>query len=54
MPDWTRSMKQTFEYYVVDPLSWEDKSEFVGVKSCRIERDCPSDTKGSASFSSSE
>lgn len=54
MPDWTRSMKQTFEYYVVDPLSWEDKSEFVGVKSCTIERDCTSDTKGSASFTISE
>ena len=24
MPDWTASMQQTFEYYIVDPKSWRD------------------------------
>ena len=26
MPDWTKSMQQTFEYYVVDPNTWKDKT----------------------------
>ena len=24
MPDWTKTMQQTFEYYVVDPGTWKD------------------------------
>lgn len=29
MPDWTKSMEQTFEYYVVDPGTWCDKSQIT-------------------------
>ena len=25
MVDWTASMQQTFEYYLVDPHTWTDK-----------------------------
>ena len=24
MPDWTKTMQQTFEYYVVDPGTWKE------------------------------
>ena len=50
MPDWTRSMQQTFEYYVVDPITWKDMKKIENVKSCSIDRDSDSDTLGTASF----
>lgn len=50
MPDWTSSMQQTFEYYVVDPSTWRDKTRLDTVRSCSIERDLEADTLGSASF----
>lgn len=50
MPDWTKSMQQTFEYYVVDPVSWRDRSKIDGVKSCRIGRDSSVETLGSATI----
>ena len=24
MPDWTKPMQQTYEYYIVDPATWRD------------------------------
>ena len=54
MPDWTSSMQQTFEYYVVDPESWKDIKLLDTVKSCSITRDAESETLGSASFDISE
>ena len=27
MPDWKKSMQQTFEYYIVDPGTWKDKDQ---------------------------
>lgn len=50
MPDWTKSMKQSFEYYEVDPVTWTDKSLLGYVRSCSITRDIASDTLGNASF----
>ena len=50
MPDWTKSMQQTYEYYTVDPGTWEDKNKISTVKSCSISYDDNSDTLGSASF----
>lgn len=50
MADWTSSMSQTFEYYVVDPATWTDKERIDNVKSCSITRDSDADTLGSASF----
>ena len=54
MPDWTASMQQTFEYYIVDPKSWRDIKRLENVKSCTISRDSDADTLGSATFELSE
>ena len=54
MPDWSSSMQQTFEYYVVDPESWKDIKLLDTVKSCSITRDAEAETLGSASFDISE
>ena len=54
MADWTSSMQQTFEYYIVDPETWKDKSEIDNVISCTIDRDMDAETLGSASFDIAE
>lgn len=48
MPNWTASMQQTFEYYIVDPGTWKDVELIDSVKSCRISRDLEAETLGSA------
>lgn len=48
--DWTATMQQTFEYYVVDPLTWMDKSAITDVISSSITWDSSTDTLGSASL----
>ena len=50
MPDWSASMQQTFEYYVVDPGTWKDIKRLDNVKSSTINRDWEADTLGSASI----
>ena len=50
MPDWSKSMQQTFEYYVVDPGTWRDKQRIDTIKSCSIQRDSGLDTLGSATI----
>lgn len=50
MPDWTKSMQQTYEYYEVDPATWTDRSRIKNVISSNIKRDNSNDTGGSASF----
>lgn len=50
MVDWTASMTQTFEYYIVDPNSWKDVRAIQNVKSCKITRDSESETLGSATI----
>ena len=54
MPDWTASMQQTFEYYIVDPGTWMDKEKLTNVISCTLNRDSDSDTLGSAVFNITE
>lgn len=54
MADWSASMQQTFEYYVVDPGTWRDVSMLTDVKSCSIQRDSESETLGSATFDVTE
>ena len=54
MPDWTKSMQQTFEYYIVDPGTWKDSKEIKNVKSCTINRDTSVSTLGSATIDVSE
>ena len=54
MPNWAASMQQTFEYYIVDPLTWKDVKLLDNVKSCTIKRDLDSETLGSATIGISE
>lgn len=54
MADWTRSMDQTYEYRIVDPGTWKDKSMLRNVKSCTINRDGEAETLGSASIDITE
>lgn len=50
MPDWTKSMRQTYEYYIVDPGTWEDAEQITDVESCSITRDLDNETLGSSSL----
>ena len=54
MPDWTKPMQQTYEYYTVDPGTWKDARRIDSVKSCSITRDSGVDTLGSASITMTE
>lgn len=54
MVDWTSSMQQYFEYYVVDPGTWQDAKKLDCVKSCTITRDAETETLGSATFDVTE
>ena len=50
MPDWSKSMQQTFEYYIVDPGTWNDITKLDKVKTCSITRDESVETLGSATI----
>lgn len=50
MADWTASMQQTFEYYIVDPGTWKEVRKLDKVKSCTISRDTDAETLGSVSI----
>lgn len=54
MPDWTQSMQQTFEYYVVDPDTWTDVKKLDTVTSSNISRDLNVETLGSATIDITE
>lgn len=54
MVDWTASMDQTYEYYVVDPNTWMDGKKLSNVKSCTISRDSTAETLGSATIDVTE
>lgn len=54
MADWTSSMQQTFEYYIVDPGTWKDVRKLDNVKSCTISRDSETNTLGSATLDVTE
>ena len=54
MPDWTKTMQQTFEYYVVDPGTWKDIKKIDCVLNSSISRDSTLETLGSASITVSE
>lgn len=54
MVDWTKSMQQTFEYYEVDPGTWQDKRLLTNVKSSTINRDSEVETRGSATIDVTE
>lgn len=50
MPNWFESMRQTYEYYIVDPGTWMDTKLLTNVKSCSITRDLSTETLGSATI----
>lgn len=50
MPDWSASMQQTFEYYMVDPITWKDTKKITNVKSFSAKRDSDAETLGSSSI----
>ena len=54
MPDWSASMQQTFEYYIIDPGTWKDVKLFNAVKTCTINRDSEVETLGSATIDITE
>lgn len=54
MADWTQSMSQSFEYYVVDPGTWEDARRLTNVTGCTINRDTSNETLGSATIDITE
>lgn len=50
MPDWSASMQQSFEYYIVDPGTWKESKLLDNVISCSITRDSSVETLGSATI----
>ena len=50
MPDWTKSMEQSFEYYTVEPTTLADVQRLDNVKSASFSRDSDSQTLGSATI----
>lgn len=54
MIDWCSSMKQTYEFYEVDPGTWKDKKRLSKILSCSINRDLDTSTLETASIDSTE
>lgn len=54
MADWTKSMQQTFEYYIVDPGTWKDTKKIDNVENCTISWDADAETLGSATIDVAE
>ena len=50
MADWSASMQQTFEYYIVDPGTWKDTKRIDTVIRSTISRDLEAETLGSATI----
>ena len=54
MPDWTKTMQQSFEFYTVDPGTWKDVKKLDNVKSASITRDSEAETLGYATIDVTE
>ena len=52
--DWTQTMQQTFEYFIVDPNTWMDTKQLTNVIDSRITRDLETDTLGSLTITIGE
>lgn len=50
MPDWTKSMSQSYEYYTVEPTTLADLKRLDNVKSASFSRDADTETLGSATI----
>ncbi len=54
MPNWSETMQQTFEYYVVDPGTWKDVKPINNVIDSKISRDNETETLGSLTMNIGE
>lgn len=54
MIDWCSSMQQTYEFYKVDPITWEDNEKISTIQSCTINRDSSNSTLGSSTIDTTE
>lgn len=52
--DWTKSMQQSFEYYIVDPYTWQDESILDCILSSSIDKDYDKSTICTATISATE
>lgn len=50
MIDWTKSMEQSYEYYLVDPGTWKDTKLISNITKTSISRDSTVETLGSATI----
>lgn len=50
MPDWTKSMQQSYEYYTVEPTTLADVKRLENVKNASFNYDSESETLGSATI----
>lgn len=50
MPNWTKSMEQSYEYYTVEPTTLADVKRLDNVKNARFSRDLETETLGSATI----
>lgn len=50
MPDWTKSMQQSYEYFTVEPTTLADIKRLDNVKKSSFNRDLESETLGSATI----
>lgn len=48
--DWTRSMKQTFSFYKVDPKTWNDEEPIRTIKTCEVVYDQEDESGGYATI----
>lgn len=54
MADWAKTAQRTYEYYTVDPGTWQDVERLDTVTSSSISWDASAETLGSASFAITE
>ena len=54
MANWFESMQQTYEYYIVDPLTWLDATPIKNIKSSVVDHDAQAITLGSGSIDTEE
>lgn len=54
MPNWLETMKQSFEYYIVDPGTWKDAKQITNVIDSTINRDMETETLGSLTLNVGE
>ena len=52
--DWLASMTRTYEFYIVDPVTWGDKKRIDTVTACSIRYDDSVETLATASFTLTE